>query len=104
MVTEPHLGKPNRNKRKILKRNKPHLPFRPTFKLPTKNCNKKKRFKTSTDAQVMCDELNQRYAMQEIPAEVYYCYKHSAWHVGHNRRGAVLAALRRRKNESQSKP
>ena len=102
-MTEPRLGKPNRNKRKVLRRNKPHLPFRPTLKLPTKNCNKKKRFKTSKDAQVMCDELNERYAMQEILAEVYHCKKHSAWHVGHNRLGAMLASLRRRKNESHNK-
>ena len=104
MVTKPRLGKPNRNKRKVLRRNQPHLPFRPTLELPTKNCNKKKRFKTSKDAQVMCDSLNERYAMQEIPAEVYYCYKHSAWHVGHNRRSVVLANLKRRKDENQNKP
>jgi hypothetical protein len=98
-VVAPHLSKPNRNKRKILKRNKPHLPFNPSPQPLTKNCNKKKRFKTSQDAQVMCDELNARYAMQEIPAEVYYCNKHSAWHVGHNRAG-----LKRRKNGIENKP
>ena len=98
-MVAPHLSKPNRNKRKILKRNKPHLPFNPLPQPLTKNCNKKKRFKTSQDAQVMCDELNARYAMQEIPAEVYYCNKHSAWHVGHNRAG-----LKRRKNGIENKP
>ena len=99
---KPHLAKPNRNKRKILKRNRPQLKS-PIPKPPTKNCNKKKRFKTSEEAQVMCDELNQRYAMQEMPAEVYYCNKHSAWHVGHNRLGAMLAALKRSRNGTKNK-
>ena len=99
MVT-PHLSKPNRNKRKIIKRNKPHLPpYRMPLEPLTKNCNKKKRFKTSQDAQVMCSELNARYAMQEILAEVYYCNKHSAWHVGHDRAG-----LKRRENGIENKP
>jgi hypothetical protein len=98
-VVTPHLSKPNRNKRKILKRHKPHLPFNTSPQPLTKNCNKKKRFKTSQDAQVMCSELNARYAMQEILAEVYYCNKHSAWHVGHDRAG-----LKRRENGIENKP
>ena len=99
---KPRLGKPNRNNRKIIKRNKPHLRV-PIPAPPIKNCNKKKRFKTSEEAQVMCDELNQRYAMQEVPTEVYYCNKHSAWHVGHNRLGAMLAALKRSRNGTKNK-
>jgi hypothetical protein len=91
---KPSLSKLNRIKRKILRRNnpdklKPRIP-----EPPIKSCNKKKRFATKEDAQVMCDELNERYALQEILAEVYYCHKHSVWHVGHNRR---LAALRKEK-------
>ena len=101
MVT-PHLSKPNRNKRnkhKILKRNKRNKPHSIPLEPLTKNCNNKKRFKTSQDAQVMCSELNARYAMQEILAEVYYCNKHSAWHVGHDRAG-----LKRRENGIENKP
>jgi hypothetical protein len=99
-VTTPHLGKPNRSKRKILKRHRPRRT--PIPAPPIKNCNKKRRFKTREDAQIMCDELNKRYAMQEILAEVYYCHKHSAWHVGHDRLGAMLAALKRSRNASKN--
>lgn len=42
----------------------------------------------------MCDDLNERYVMQEVLAEVYYCRKHTSWHVGHNR-----AATRRLKGD-----
>ena len=84
-MTEPHQGKPNRSKRKTVKRNKPNpRVFIPLP--PPKNCNTKIRFSTQEEAQVMCDELNERYAMQQILAEVYFCNKHVAWHVGHNRR------------------
>ena len=81
------LAKPNRNNRHIYKKKSPyHSKYRATYLPPIrKNCNKKKKFKTSEEAQVMCDQLNERMAMQEVLAEVYHCQKHGAWHVGHNR-------------------
>lgn len=83
------LAKPNRNNRHIYKKKRPypskyHASFNDAKPLP-KNCNKKKKFKTSEDAQIMCDQLNERMAMQEVLAEVYYCRKHDVWHVGHDR-------------------
>ena len=45
----------------------------------------------------MCDELNERYAIQQILAEVYFCHKHAVWHVGHNRMKLRIAANKNKK-------
>ena len=49
-----------------------------------KKCSKKKRFRSREEAQAHCERMLLRVPLQLTPMEPYYCYRHEAWHVGHD--------------------
>jgi len=49
-----------------------------------KKCNKKKRYGTKIEAEAHCERMLARVPLQLTPMEPYFCYRHQAWHVGHN--------------------
>jgi len=49
-----------------------------------KKCSKKKRYSTKEEAQVHCERMLLRVPLQLTPMEPYFCYRHEAWHVGHD--------------------
>jgi hypothetical protein len=87
----PKIAKLNRNKRKskmstsYLRKQFLRTHNRPEPPQVRKNCNKKRRYASEETAQEMCNLLNERVVIQEVAATVYYCHRHSAWHVGHDR-------------------
>jgi len=49
-----------------------------------KKGNKKKRYGTKIEAEAHCERMLARVPLQLTPMEPYFCYRHQAWHVGHN--------------------
>jgi len=49
-----------------------------------KRCSKKKRYGTKEEAAAQCERMLARVPLQLTPLEAYFCYRHQAWHIGHN--------------------
>ena len=49
-----------------------------------KKCTLKNKFKTKELADTFAQDYMNRIALTFYPMTSYYCYKHNAYHVGHN--------------------
>ena len=83
------LHKANRSARNVVRRKPEKIPqsVRKAASGPfrkRKRCSKKKRFDTKEEAQVQCERMLLRVALQLTPMEPYYCHRHQAWHIGHD--------------------
>ena len=83
------LHKPNRSARSVVRRKPEKLSQfkkeRANAELTRrKKCNQKKRYDTKELAQAHCERMLSRVPLQLTPMEPYYCYRHQAWHVGHD--------------------
>ena len=82
------LSKGNRNKRHVYKRNPPkeNTSRGNTERVQFRGCTRKKKFRTQEEASQAAASLADRIALPASPISAYYCNKHGAWHIGHERR------------------
>jgi len=83
------LHKANRSARNVVRRKPEKIPqsVRKQANSPLHKrtkCSKKKRYRNREEAQAHCERMLLRVPLQLTPMEPYYCYRHEAWHVGHD--------------------
>ena len=83
------LHKANRSARNVVRRKPEKVPqsVRKQTNSPLHKrtkCSKKKRYRNREEAQAHCERMLLRVPLQLTPMEPYYCYRHEAWHVGHD--------------------
>ena len=83
------LHKANRSARNVVRRKPEKVPqsVRKQANSPLHKrtkCSKKKRYRNREEAQAHCERMLLRVPLQLTPMEPYYCYRHEAWHVGHD--------------------
>ena len=83
------LHKPNRSARSVVRRKPEKLSQfkkqRADAELTRrKKCSQKKKYDTKELAQAHCEQMLSRVPLQLTPMEPYFCYRHEAWHVGHD--------------------